>query len=291
MSESAEDEIGRLYELPPAEFTSARDELAKRLRKGGDRDAADSVKRLKKPSAAAWAINQAARHGADEVEQLLEAGAVLRKAHAAAMGGKGAGGLRGAAEEEREAVAEVSKLAEAALREAGQANDANVERVRDTLHAVAADDALRAELEAGRVTTHRAATGLGPFALGGETPTAPAPRARTKEPAGQKTKKPDKKAEERARREAERAAEEERERQEQEKALQRELREAKAALARASKRLDNAERAAERARAAAERAAEELQARETSLVEARGDAEEASAAADDAERRLESVQG
>jgi hypothetical protein len=50
-----------LYALPPGEFTRARDERAKGLRKEGRRDEADEVKALRKPTVAAWALNQLAR--------------------------------------------------------------------------------------------------------------------------------------------------------------------------------------------------------------------------------------
>ena len=44
-----------LYGLPPGEFTSARDKRAKELRGDGERDAANAVKALRKPTVAAWA--------------------------------------------------------------------------------------------------------------------------------------------------------------------------------------------------------------------------------------------
>ena len=44
-----------LYALPPGDFTRARDERAKALRKEGRREEADAVKALRKPTVAAWA--------------------------------------------------------------------------------------------------------------------------------------------------------------------------------------------------------------------------------------------
>ena len=51
------EELDRLYELPPGEFTAARDEAAKRLRAEGRRELADEVKRLRKPTLPVWLAN------------------------------------------------------------------------------------------------------------------------------------------------------------------------------------------------------------------------------------------
>src|SRR3954462_6936203 len=97
------DEADELYGLPDAEFTPARDALAKRLRAEKRREDADAVKALRKPSVAAGAINRAVReHGADEV---LAAGEALRSAHEALLSGDGdATGVREAMARERDAV-------------------------------------------------------------------------------------------------------------------------------------------------------------------------------------------
>ena len=50
-----------LFALPPAEFIAARDALAKRLKADGDATRAAEVKALRRPSVAAWAVNQVAR--------------------------------------------------------------------------------------------------------------------------------------------------------------------------------------------------------------------------------------
>src|SRR5256885_1710261 len=50
-----------LYGLPLRDFTKARDDHARRLRKEGRREVADAVKALRKPTLPAWALNQLAR--------------------------------------------------------------------------------------------------------------------------------------------------------------------------------------------------------------------------------------
>ena len=50
MAIDLEAELDALYRLPLSEFVAARNELAKRLRQGGERQAADRIKALAKPS-------------------------------------------------------------------------------------------------------------------------------------------------------------------------------------------------------------------------------------------------
>src|SRR5688572_1400912 len=61
-----------LYALPLEQFTAARNELADRLKAEGDADEATRVRGLKKPSTAAWTVNQLARTAREDVEALLD---------------------------------------------------------------------------------------------------------------------------------------------------------------------------------------------------------------------------
>src|SRR5688500_10521615 len=76
-----EEEVDALYGLPLEEFTKARNELAAELRSRGEREAADWVGALAKPTAAAWAVNQVMRTQRKDARALLAAGERLRKAH------------------------------------------------------------------------------------------------------------------------------------------------------------------------------------------------------------------
>ena len=89
-------EIDGLFELPLDEFTRARNELAKRLAKDGEKERADEVRALAKPSAPVWAINQVARREKPTMRSLLDAGAKLRKAQERALGGGQSDALRSA---------------------------------------------------------------------------------------------------------------------------------------------------------------------------------------------------
>jgi hypothetical protein len=175
-------EIDRLYGLPLDEFVRQRDELAKRLRRDGEREAADEVKRLRKPSAGAWALNQAVRRRRRETEELLAAGERLRAAHEALLSGGDPAALREAMQEERALASALADCAEAIASETGKSGPALRERVRSTLHAATVDEEAREELATGRFLREREAVGLGPFGAGA-APATPAPRRRER-PAG-----------------------------------------------------------------------------------------------------------
>jgi hypothetical protein len=83
-----EGDLDRLYQLPMNEFTSARDELTKQLRAAGENERAQEVKRLRKPTAAVWLVNQLARERPLDLQRLLKAGESLTKSQALAAAGE-----------------------------------------------------------------------------------------------------------------------------------------------------------------------------------------------------------
>ena len=171
-------EVDALYALPPGDFTKARDELSRRLRKEGRREDADAVKGLRKPTAAAYALNQLARRRGKDVERLLAAGKRLRKAHEKLLSGGDRDALQKATAEERELVDRLTRDATAVASEAGASTSASFdEHLRNTLHAAALDDATARELTAGRLQREREPVGM--FGAGTAAPAeAAAPRKR-----------------------------------------------------------------------------------------------------------------
>jgi hypothetical protein len=149
----ADDPAAHLYGLDLEEFIGARDALAKELRAGGDRDGAAAVKKLAKPTRAAWAVNRLVRDRPGEIAALVEAGAALAGAQEQLLDGADADVLRSAAVAAR---ALVDALAAEAPVD-GAARD----RVRATLHAATVDADVRAEVAAGRVVKERSAAGFG----------------------------------------------------------------------------------------------------------------------------------
>src|SRR5258705_3636981 len=81
-----DDEVRALYLGPFAEFTTARNALAKRLRKEGNPREAE-VKELKKPSLSAWAVDQLFAQEARAMAALVGAGERARAAQRKAVSG------------------------------------------------------------------------------------------------------------------------------------------------------------------------------------------------------------
>jgi hypothetical protein len=130
--------IDTLYGLPAAEFTAARNEAAAGL--AGDERA--RVKALRKPTAAAAAVNRLVREHRNDVDTFLEASAALRDAQVA-----GKGRLDDATKRQRDALAR--------LVEAGG------EGVRQSLLAAAVDEDAAQELLAGRLERELEPRGFG----------------------------------------------------------------------------------------------------------------------------------
>jgi hypothetical protein len=261
------DEVaGRLYGLPLEEFTRERDAAARELRKAKDRESADKVGKLPKPSQAAWAANALVREHRDLVDTLLDAVDDLRSAQQTAVAGKGAAALRDAAAAEREAVDALVSAAKDLKPGGRKPSAATLERLRTTLQAAATDDEVRDALDRGRVVADAEGVGAWGLVPGGDVPATPPPRRTKSKP------KPKTKDEEAERKAAEERLREERERRQQ---LETDLREA-----RAERR--SRERELERAEKAADRAATRLEAALTAAEEAREQADEAKTELDSA---------
>jgi hypothetical protein len=235
-SEVVEQAADELYALPPDEFTGARDQKAKELRAEGDREAANAVKALRKPTVAAAALNVLARSSAKEVERLLDAGEKLKAAQEELLSGGDREAFQRAAANERELVSELTSEAPAGLEE----------KVAATLHAAALDPELGEELRAGRLVREQEAIGgFGEAAAPGAPDRAPSQKPRRK---GEPAKRP--RASGRSREKADGAA-----KQQAEAAATRErLAAARTDERHARRELDSAERALEHARARADAA-------------------------------------
>jgi hypothetical protein len=278
-----------LYGLPLERFVPERAALAKELRGAGRRDEAADVAKLRKPSAAAWAVNQLVRTQRDATHELFAAGDAVRAAQADVLAGRGdARALREAGARERDAVGGLVEAARGLLGTDGHDLSATtLERIADTLHAAALDDAARDEVREGRLERELRHVGLGlgeapAAALGtaagrreGGAGAAPAPAKRpgTASRAGAGTQERAdqlRAAKERAAAEAARVA------------ARREARAAVAKAAKAEERAGHALRAAEERR---ERAAAAL----AQADAARDDARAAAAAAAEEHRRARSA--
>jgi hypothetical protein len=302
VAKQAADEVDKLFQIPLAEFTGARNSLATKLKKEGDTEAANRVKTLAKPPISAWVANQLYWRDRTAFDRLIAAGDQFRKAQAAQLTG-GSADLRASLDARRQTLSDLMKLAGDTLREAGHpASPDTMRRIMTTLEALATYGEHAGAPPAGRLTDDVDPPGFEALAAlvpRGSSASAghAAPRVipfnqRKPEPA--KRKRGDTKEDARHV-EAERRAKEA---------------EARKALQHAERALADARRAAERARTAMKAAAARAKAADKAkaAVESRfeklsaaaeaarrharrvaGQAEEAAEAVDDAERAVKSA--
>ena len=259
----AEAEIDGLYGLAFDEFIPARDVLAKRLRAEGEKERAAAMAKLRKPSRPAWAINRVARERPELADAVLDAAAALAAAQEAVVAGSGREALDDAVAAEREAVEGMVAAVRGELDGAGSASPAMVDRARRTLHAVAGDAELQAELADARVLADREAVGFGAAPAvsparrrAGATPGTAGGKARPKPKAGTKAK---------ASAKAEAAARERR--AEEKRAARKQLVDARRRTQQAERRVAKRERDLERSRERLESAREALTSAEDEVAE------------------------
>lgn len=267
-------DIDDLYGVALDRFVPERTELAKALRKEGRREDAAEVAALRKPSVAAWAVNQLIRTQGRSVKDLFGAGDALRRAHEQAASGRGdAQALRKATQDERAAVETLVHAARGLLTSDGhELSPTVIDRVAETLSAAALDPDARSQVSAGRLERELRHVGLG---LLGDIAAAPAPAPKRKAaPAPKRKQDQEQKAEAEAR---------ERERAQA-------LKTARATEKDARRELELAQKAADSAQARRDKAAAALDDAEQALAQAQAQAEAAAAAHDEAARALESIQ-
>ena len=143
------DGVDALFDGALDDFVARRDALVKALKAEKRKDDAAAVKALRKPSAAAWAINTIARSSRDDMDALLRAGAFVREAQAAAMQGRDDGSLRTSTREWR---GQVNALA---ARAGAHRDDAMV-----AFEAASTDDTVAAVVCAGHLIAVPEAGGL-----------------------------------------------------------------------------------------------------------------------------------
>ena len=236
-----------LYGLPLERFVPERGALAKALRAEGRREEAAEVASLRKPSVAAWAVNQLVRtqRGTCPSCSRRATSWAARRRTCSARRGEG----RTLRRRRSASAAAVDALLDAArgllTSDGHELSSAVIERVGDTLQAAALDEGARARVRDGRLERElrHQGLGLGEGMAAAAAPAAAPPRKAKKDAAADQRRKAARSAEAQARRRAERAA----------KALQiAEERRDRAAAA-----LEEADSALEAAREEARAAAEE----------------------------------
>ena len=145
---------------------AARTALAKELKADGRKDEAAAVAKLRRPSVAAWALNQVAREQPEAWwTTAIEAGEQLRAASDAAVAGR-PGELRAATAAERTAANAVVKAAAAHL---GARADATAPALLATIRVAALDEEVADQLRRGVLVTEQEQPGFG-FGLDADRP-------------------------------------------------------------------------------------------------------------------------
>lgn len=203
MSDSTfEAEVDPLYAGPPGDFVSSRDELSKQLKAAGDGEGAAHVKRLRRPSQAASLVNWLSREHREDLERLAK---TLESMRAPATGADGKR-LRAAVRTERETVAALLAAAEEEAERRGAASPVTVDRVGETLRAMATDPDLERSVLAGRLEKEGEASTLGFELSPGGSGTTKGSRGTGKTRAKEPKEGPDPRAERAALKQLERRA-------------------------------------------------------------------------------------
>jgi hypothetical protein len=145
-----------LYGLAPAEFTPTRDARAKELKRE-DPALAQQVKALRKPSLAAWVVDQLVRRETEQVDQVIAVGAALRAAQADLDGEE----LRALTRQRRQLTAAVTTRARAVAAGLGQkVTPAVSDQVEATLTAAMVDEGCARAVRSGLLVAALTSTGV-----------------------------------------------------------------------------------------------------------------------------------
>jgi hypothetical protein len=171
----ADEELDRLYEVPPREFTAERAKLAAAAKQRGDTAAAKWISAANKPTTAAWVVNRLALRHADIRQRLADLGERLRAAHSAMDGGR----IRDLSAEQRKLIDELTRKALEAA-DLKQPSATVREDLTGTLQAAIAEPQISARL--GRLTRPERWSGFGAF---GDAASEPAPETEPEQTRGE----------------------------------------------------------------------------------------------------------
>lgn len=144
-----------LYALPLDDFTPARDARARELK--AEKDLSAAVKKLKKPSVAAWVVNLFVRRETAQVEQVIAVGEALREAQEGMDGAE----LRALTRQRRQLTSAVTQQARTLARQEGhKVTQAVADQVEATLTAAMVDADCAKAVRSGLLTTALSSTGV-----------------------------------------------------------------------------------------------------------------------------------
>ena len=141
-----------LYALPRDEFTAARDARVAEARTSGDKALVAALRRLRRPTVAAWLVNRMARRRPEDLAELGALGESLRAAHQQLDGTA----LRRLSERRRELVTALALSVRELGEEAGETvSDAVSRELEGMFSAALADPDAAHALASGRLSSPR----------------------------------------------------------------------------------------------------------------------------------------
>lgn len=144
-----------LYTVAPGEFVEEREGAARRA---GSRDDAARIRKLRRPTVAAWAVNLLVADAPEDIDELIDLGERLRAAQAEMRGTD----LRELSAERNRVVSRLVRHASGLAREAGQRLAGAAERdIETTLDAAVADPESAEAIRAGTLTKALSYSGTG----------------------------------------------------------------------------------------------------------------------------------
>src|SRR6188768_3484779 len=151
----------RLYGGSADGFTEARNAAAREV---GDKALAAQVKKLKKPSVAAWAVNLLVRRESTQIDSVLELAESLRAAAEALDGNE----LRALTRQRRQLTTALASTARSLARDAGvRLTGPVVDQVEGMLTAAMLDEVAAQVVRTGRVVTAFTSTGVSDLDVAG----------------------------------------------------------------------------------------------------------------------------
>ncbi|NUR87495.1 MAG: hypothetical protein HOY71_25725 [Nonomuraea sp.] len=160
------DEVAdRLYALPPAEFTAAREAESRTAKDAGDVRLAREIAALRKPTVSAAAVNRASRDHPDELAELLRVGEELR----AAWQAQDPDALAGLTRRRAEAISKLARLVRHGL------SAAAASEVEQTLEAAVVDAGAAEQVRQGHLAKPLSYSGFAPAPIPQRRPKRAAP--------------------------------------------------------------------------------------------------------------------
>src|SRR5687767_9628657 len=154
-----EETVRELYLVPPSDFVAIRNELARQARASGNRQLAESLQGLRRPTRSAWLVNLLAHHEPAAMKRLSALGRDLRDAQTGLDGAE----LRQLAELRKQMIGDLLDRARQHAAAAGlRVTDSMLSEVEATLHAALVDLAGSFTVRGGRLVRPLSHNGFGP---------------------------------------------------------------------------------------------------------------------------------